>query len=200
MILIPDNIPFSTFTFSLLPPLTSTSSSLPLKNSLTFYQEQFRLNNIQLNVEIRKNLPLVRSDIQKFEQILVNFLSNARHAVDTRKKKEVDLQKEVAVTLDYMNVSSEELSKLTFSKDEKTSNQIIRVEVKDNGIGMDDETKKRCLEPFFTTKDVGDGTGLGLSVSYAIIQELNFHLEIESRKGKGTVFRLYIPVEKEKQK
>lgn len=174
--------------------------SLPLKNSLTFYQEQFRLNNIQLNVEIRKNLPLVRSDIQKFEQILVNFLSNARHAVDTRKKKEVDLQKEVAVTLDYMNVSSEELSKLTFSKDEKTSNQIIRVEVKDNGIGMDDETKKRCLEPFFTTKDVGDGTGLGLSVSYAIIQELNFHLEIESRKGKGTVFRLYIPVEKEKQK
>ncbi len=173
--------------------------TLPLENALTFYKEQFRLSNIELDVKISKNLPSVKTDAQKFEQLMVNFLSNARHAVDARKEKEADLQREVTVILDYKNMSSEELAGLTFKKDANTSNQVVIVEVKDNGVGMNEDTQKRCLEPFFTTKEVGEGTGLGLSVSYGIIQELNFHLEIESQEGEGTVFRLCIPVEKEDQ-
>ncbi len=173
--------------------------TLPLGNALAFFKEQFRRNNIELDVKISKNLPSVKSDTQKFEQIMVNFLSNARHAVDARKEKETDLQRMVTVILDYKNMSSEELAELTFKKDENTSSQVVRVEVKDNGVGMDDNTQKRCLEPFYTTKAVGEGTGLGLSVSYGIIQELNYHLDIESREGEGTLFRLYIPVEKGEQ-
>lgn len=169
----------------------------PLEDALTFFKEQFRLTSIELDVTMTKNLPLVKTDAQKFEQIMVNFLSNARHAVDAQKEKQADLEKKVTVVLDYKNISSEELATLSFKKDENTSNQVIRVEVKDNGVGMDDDTQKRCLEPFFTTKTVGSGTGLGLSVSYGIVQELNFHLEIDSQQGVGTVLRLYIPVKKE---
>jgi len=171
----------------------------PLEDAITFFKEQFRLHNIELDVTMSKVLPSIKTDAQKFEQIMVNFLSNARHAVDVRKEKEPDLQKKVTVILDYKNMSKEELAKLSFKKDENTSNQVIRVEVKDNGVGMDDETQMRCLEPFFTTKTVGEGTGLGLSVSYGLIRELNFHLEIKSREGEGSIFRLYIPVVKEEQ-
>jgi signal transduction histidine kinase len=82
-----------------------------------------------------------------------------------------------------------------FSKSETTSNQVIILEVKDNGIGMKQEVLKRCLEPFFTTKEVGEGTGLGLSVTLGIIRELNFHLAVESSEGEGATFRVVIPVE-----
>ena len=173
--------------------------TVPLENVLTFYKEQFRLNDIEFDIQLSEQLPLIKSDAQKFQQILVNFLSNARHAVDARKEKEPDLQKKVTVILDYQNLSDEEFGKLTFDKDQDTTNQVIRVEVRDNGVGMDEDTKRRCMEPFFTTKDVKKGTGLGLSVSHGIIQELNFELEIESSPGEGAIFRLYIPVKKEDQ-
>ncbi len=179
--------------------LTNINLLKPLNNALTFYKEQFRVNNIGLEIKANNNIPLTKGDTQKFEQILVNFLSNARHAVDARQDIEPGLQKKVWIVLDYKNISNEELANLSFIKEKNTSNQVILFEVKDNGIGMDDDTQKRCLEPFFTTKAVGDGTGLGLSVSYGIIKELNFHLEVESQLGKGTTFRLYMPVEQEKQ-
>ena len=169
--------------------------SSPLENALNFYKERFRLDDIEFDINISEKLPLIKSDAQQFEQIIVNFLSNAQHAVETRKTKE-EIQKRITVILDYKNVSTKELETFTFKKDVNTSNQVIRVEVSDNGVGMDTLTRKRCMEPFYTTKDVGEGTGLGLSVSHGIIQELNFHLEIETEQDKGTIFRLYIPVEK----
>jgi len=171
----------------------------PLENALHFYKEKFRLNSIEYDIQISEILPFVKSDAQKFEQIVVNFLSNAQHAVEARKEKENELRKKITVILDYKNLTAKELDKLTFKKNENTSNQVIRVEVRDNGVGMDEITQNRCMEPFYTTKPVGEGTGLGLSVSHSIVQELNFHLEIESRLGEGTIFRLYIPVEKGEQ-
>ena len=179
--------------------LENISLNLPVEKALAFFREQFRLSNIELEIKICDNLPLAKTDCQKFEQIMVNFLSNAKHAVDTRKENEPDLQKKIAILLDYKNLNNEELAKLTFRKNKNSFNQVIHVEVQDNGVGMDDLTQKRCLEPFYTTKAVGEGTGLGLSVSHGIIQELNLHLEIESQQGEGTIFRLYIPVEKEVQ-
>ncbi len=168
-----------------------------LENALTFYREQYLLNDIELVVDIDEYLPPVKTDAQKFEQILVNFLSNARHAVDARKDKDADLQKSVTIRIRSTDMTTEEFAERTFAKGANVPDRMVRVEVMDNGIGMDEATKKRCLEPFYTTKAVGDGTGLGLSVSYNLVQELHFQLEIESREGEGSVFRLYIPVEKE---
>ncbi len=170
----------------------------PLENALTFYREQFRLNGIELDVAIEEDLPKVTTDGQKFEQILVNFLSNARHAVEARKEGG-DYRKRVAITMDCQIKTAEELADLTGKREGDRSLQLLRVEVEDNGVGMDDITKQRCLEPFYTTKPVGDGTGLGLSVSYNLIKELQCYLEIDSREGEGSVFRLYIPIEREVQ-
>ena len=80
----------------------------------------------------------------------------------------------------------------------KEEGEFARIEVEDNGPGMDEATRGRIFEPFFTTKPVGKGTGLGLSVSYMIIT--NNHsgaFEVESELGKGTRFIIWLPKEKQ---
>jgi CheY-like chemotaxis protein len=69
----------------------------------------------------------------------------------------------------------------------------IHVEVGDTGVGMNDETRRRCLEPFFTTKGER-GTGLGLAMVYGVAQRHHAHIELESAPGKGTVARLSFPI------
>jgi signal transduction histidine kinase len=76
----------------------------------------------------------------------------------------------------------------------KRHGNMVRVEIEDNGPGMDLDTSKRIFEPFFTSKEVGVGTGLGLSVSYFIvINNHNGHLAVESIEGKGTKFIIDLP-------
>ncbi len=80
----------------------------------------------------------------------------------------------------------------------KVSENKLILEVSDNGIGMDEETKARCLEPFYTTKK--EGTGLGLSIVNEIVKRYNGKMEIESSVGKGTTVRLTFPVKEVKEK
>jgi C4-dicarboxylate-specific signal transduction histidine kinase len=69
----------------------------------------------------------------------------------------------------------------------KLDNDMVRIEIEDNGPGMDEESRRRAFEPFYTTKEVNDGTGLGLSVSYFIINEQHKgQMVVESKKGFGT--------------
>ena len=71
----------------------------------------------------------------------------------------------------------------------------VRIEVEDNGPGMDEETRKRVFEPFFTTKDVGVGTGLGLSVSYFIVTSHHHGtMTVDSAPGQGARFTLRLPL------
>ncbi len=74
---------------------------------------------------------------------------------------------------------------------------MVRIEIEDNGSGMNEETKKHLFEPFFTTKKSGMGTGLGLSISYMIITDNhNGTIDVESEKGKGTRFIIKLPYNK----
>ena len=68
------------------------------------------------------------------------------------------------------------------------------LEVEDNGVGMDEETRRKVLEPFFTMKGPDRGTGLGLSISHAIVKDHGGEIEWESQEGEGTVFRVRLPV------
>jgi len=150
----------------------------PVNRSLIFFKEQFRNHEILLQTDYEENLPLITVSSQRFEQIVVNFLSNARYSVDKRGEQSVgDYRKEILLRLFC---------------DEKRNNLIF--EVRDNGIGMTPEEKSRCLEPFFTTKEVGEGTGLGLSIVRGIIREFSGCLEIESEKGVGTTMRVILKV------
>ncbi len=154
-----------------------TRLSEPVNNSLIFFKEQFRKHGIELETHYEENLPEVFVNSQRFEQIAVNFLSNARYAVNKRAESEPggDYRKKIALCLFY----------------DKIDHTVV-FEVRDNGIGMSPEEKERCAEPFFTTKEVGEGTGLGLSIVHGIIREFKGRLEIESEKGSGTTMRVII--------
>lgn len=151
----------------------------PVNRALSFFKEQFRIHQITLTVSADENLPRIRMDPQKFEQIVVNFLSNARYAVE--KKGEAagaDYNKTVTVRLFH-----------------KSEYKEILFDVEDNGIGMSPEVRERCMEPFYTTKGVGEGTGLGLSIVHGIAREFKMEIEAESTEGKGSTFRLRIKTE-----
>ncbi len=150
------------------------------ERAVSFFREQFRLHEINLNVSLDEQLPKVRINQQKFEQIVVNLLSNARYAVEEQEKiSNKQYKKKISVHL-FEN---------------KNKNEVI-FEVRDNGIGMSNETRDRCLEPFYTTKGVGDGTGLGLSIIHTIIKELDSAiLEIKSKEGQGSLFRIIMQSE-----
>lgn len=70
----------------------------------------------------------------------------------------------------------------------------VWIEISDNGVGMPKEVQSRIFDPFFTTKPIGSGTGLGLSLSYGIIQKHNGRIEVQSEPGQGTTFRIVLPI------
>ena len=81
----------------------------------------------------------------------------------------------------------------------ETGTNMLRIEIEDNGPGMDEKIRKRVFEPFYTTKPVGDGTGLGLSVSYFIIVENHGgEIAVESVPGSGAKFIIRLPLDGKK--
>ena len=152
--------------------------SLPFKQCLVFFNEQFHQHKINLTLEIGSNLPKVLVSPQKFQQIVVNLLSNARYAVDRKFEQDGEsYHKNITVRL----IASLEQKNVVF-------------EVEDNGIGMSEEEMRKCMDPFYTTKKVGDGTGLGLSIVQGLLDEFNFLLEVKSKLDKGSLFRIFMPV------
>ncbi len=148
----------------------------PLNLALSFFHEQFRKNSLVLHEEIDMNLPPVRANAQKFEQIVINFLSNARYAVTSRQEMEDSEYIPKVITRLY--------------QDEKDGRLIFEVE--DNGIGMSDHELDRCMEPFFTSKEIGQGTGLGLSIVHGLVNEMAMELVVGSSQNKGSIFRIFM--------
>ncbi len=158
--------------------LERTDVAEVINAALTFFREQFRVNDIALTVSLGSGLPQAVIDPQKFEQVIVNLLSNARYAVQKKFKQTGGVgPMQVSVTLFH----------------DLEQNALV-VEVVDNGAGMSETELRRCLEPFFTTKEVGQGTGIGLSISYNIVKEFDGHLEVDSEQGKGSLFRILLPL------
>ncbi len=153
----------------------ATDLSEALEDALGFFKTQFRQHGIRLHIEIDKNLPPAPAEPQKFQQIAVNLLSNARYAVEKRAEEQED--------------SFEKLINVRLLEGEASE---IILEVEDNGAGMSAEEQERCLEPFYTTKEPDQGTGLGLSIVYSIVREFGARLEVESEKGRGTLFRMFL--------
>ena len=116
-------------------------------------------------------LPPVRCLPSQLNQVFLNLLVNAGHAID---------QPPGTITI------------RTGCRDEQAW-----VEIRDNGKGMSPETQSKIFDPFFTTKPIGQGTGLGLSLAYGVIEKHRGRIEVESTLGVGTVFRIVIPVEQE---
>ena len=124
----------------------------------------------------------IEADPGMMEQVVMNLSVNARDAMPKGGRLILSTQRvEVDAAHAQRNL-------------EARTGAFALLAVKDGGCGMDAETLKRIFEPFFTTKDVGTGTGLGLATVYGIVKQHDGWVEVESQVGKGTVFRVYLPL------
>ena len=116
------------------------------------------------------------------EQVLVNLASNARDAMP-----EGGL---LTISCDRVEIDGE----FPHAHGTAQPGRYARISVIDRGHGMDEATRARIFEPFFTTKEVGKGTGLGLSMVYGIIKQHHGFLDVRSKPGAGTIFRIFLPL------
>ena len=133
--------------------------------------------NAVLTTHFDDSLPQINIVQQDIGRVLLNLFNNAFYAVNEKKKNNgSDYQPEVIVSTSV------------------EKNQVV-IAVKDNGIGIPDAVKEKIMQPFFTTKPTGEGTGLGLSLSYDIVVKGHGgKIGVESRDGEGTVFTVQLPI------
>jgi len=149
-----------------------------IESAISMIQQKFSKLNIPIQTQFNKNLPLLSGNPFKYEQVVLNLLSNAKDALNEKNDKTCTKQVKIS--------TYQEENELVF-------------EIQDNGIGMDSHLLTKIKQPFFTTKALGKGTGLGLSISQNIINEMNGKIRIESEKSIGTVIRVCIPIQTEKE-
>ena len=130
-----------------------------------------------------ESLPKINVIPQDIGRVLLNLINNAFYAVDRKSKAGVDGYKPEVVVSTRVFLSER-------SKEEKR----IEILVKDNGPGIPDEIKEKIFQPFFTTKPTGQGTGLGLSLSYDIVKSHGGELKVQAGKEQGSEFIINIPI------
>ncbi len=138
-----------------------------IEEGLFFLENRLVKNDIQLIKEYENPLPDIVADASQIHQIIVNLAVNSMHA---------------------MPRGGMFIIKTTADGD------YVKLHISDNGVGMQEEVRQKIFLPFFTTKDVHEGTGLGLSVVHGIVSSHNGTIEVESEPGKGTVFIIRLPI------
>jgi two-component system, cell cycle sensor histidine kinase and response regulator CckA len=137
--------------------------------------------NVELNVDQARDLWPVKADLHQFEQVIINLAVNARDAMP-------DGGKLLIRTANVAEGQSRELGQRSVQPGD-----YVLIEVSDTGTGMTPEVMQKIFEPFFSTKEVGRGTGLGLSTVYGIVKQTGGYIFTESEAGKGTIMRVYLP-------
>jgi PAS domain S-box-containing protein len=137
--------------------------------------------NIELDVTLDEKLGLVMADPGQIEQIIVNFAVNARDAMPTGGR------------LHIRTCNTELGAAFVALHPAATLGPHVRLDVRDTGVGMDEATRQRVFEPFFTTKPPEKGCGLGLSTVYGIVKQHGGCVDVESERGRGTKFSVYLP-------
>jgi len=148
-----------------------------IQNSVSLIANQFRSENINLEIEPGTKPLFIYANQYRIEQVLLNLLSNARYAVNKKATLSENAEYEKRVTI---KVAS------------KT--KMILIMVEDNGIGISDDILSRIFDPFFSTKNSESGTGIGLSISYGIVKESNGKIIAQSIPGKGTTMIVELPI------
>ena len=136
---------------------------------VTFIQQHSGLDGVQIDKDFDLSVPAMVLDEKKIKQVFINLFMNARHAIGKTGTIKVDSMYDLA------------------------ANRVL-VKVADTGHGIENENLSRIFDPFFTTKPTGEGTGLGLSVSYGIVKNHGGDISVKSRPGKGSTFTIALPV------
>jgi signal transduction histidine kinase len=150
--------------------MTELDVNEPIRNIFGILGQQFKVRNIEIDLDLDDNLPHIMADSNKLEQVLLNLVVNARQAIE-----------EKGDTGGKVTIKS-------FSDKGQ-----VAISVSDTGKGIPEHILDKIFEPFFTTKKVGVGTGLGLSISYGIVKDYDGTIDVHSEVGTGTTFLLRFP-------
>jgi CheY-like chemotaxis protein len=137
---------------------------------------------VDIRVRYAADLPPVSIDPTQIHQIIVNLATNAAHAIGGRSGH-------IDVAIDAVSLGADFASRTPGVRE----GRYVRLEVADDGCGIDRATLERIFDPFFTTKPQGVGTGLGLSVVHGIVKGHDGAINVYSEPGRGTTFRIYLP-------
>jgi two-component system NtrC family sensor kinase len=158
--------------------------------SYVLASQRYRMDThgVERNVDLASGLPAVRADRAHVEQILINLVANANQALERMVDAPADRSGQTVGT---------EVPRITVRT--LAGEREVVLEVHDNGPGISAENLPRIFDPFFTTRPEGEGTGLGLAVVHGIVSSYDGSLHVESEVGRGTLFRVTLPVEGEEQ-
>lgn len=138
--------------------------------------------DVDLQIQHHNGDLLVLADRSQIEQVILNLVTNARDAMPEGGT--------ISIETDRIELSKALLIKHEFMR----PGDYAVISVSDTGSGMNEEIRSRIFEPFFSTKTVGKGTGLGLSIVYGIVKQHNGDLSVYSESGKGSTFKIYLPL------
>ena len=144
-----------------------------VEKTLDLKAYQLRVNNVRVVKRLDPELPKTMLDFNQIQQVLLNVINNEQYALATDRAQ----------------------GTLTLATE--TKGAAVLLAIADDGPGMSAEVLGRVFDPFFTTKPVGEGTGLGLSVSYGIVREHGGRITVDSRPGEGTTVRIELPIVEE---
>jgi PAS domain S-box-containing protein len=147
----------------------------PINSVLDIIGRQLRLQNIDVRFNLAANLPPILAHHNRIEQVIFNLLTNARDAINLNEESNLGNNHRVIHIKSY------------------TEGNNVVVAVSDTGIGIDPALENQIFEAFFTTKKMGEGMGLGLSITSGIVEDYGGKIHIDSTEGQGTTFILRFP-------
>ena len=148
----------------------------PIIAVLDIIGRQLRLQNIDVQLELADNLPAILAHHNRIEQVIFNLLTNARDAINLKEESTLRNNQRTIVIRSHAD------------------GERVVVSVSDTGIGIDPVVKDQIFEAFFTTKKMGEGMGLGLSITNGIVEDYGGRITIDSIEGRGTTFHLSFPM------
>jgi CheY-like chemotaxis protein len=137
---------------------------------------------IDIIPDLQNNCGWVIADPTQLHQVVMNLITNAYHAMENMDGK-------ISVKLRETEPGKDDFADKNLQK-----GRYAMITVSDNGCGIDSQIVDKIFDPYFTTKEQGKGTGLGLSVVYGIVKEHGGEIKVSSETGKGTTFRVYLPL------
>lgn len=143
-----------------------------VNETLDLVSAEIKKKESNIQIKLSKNLPVIKADAKQIQQVLINLLTNAADAIEKKGK--------IIIRTGLYNHQAKGIEKVYF-------------EVEDSGIGISEEEIMEIFNPFFTKKT--NGTGLGLTISKRIVNEHNGKIEVFSEIGKGTKFKVVLPIE-----
>jgi PAS domain S-box-containing protein len=147
----------------------------PIRSVMDLIGRQLKLQDIDVRLQLMEDLPPILAHHNRIEQVIFNLLTNARDAINLKEESgDKDFRRCIAVK--------------SFRQADR-----VTVEIADTGIGIEPALKERIFEAFFTTKKMGEGMGLGLSITRGIVEDYGGRILIQSTQGRGTTFNLSFP-------